>query len=194
LAAATIHTDAKELFLQIAEGDEAAFGVLFHQYGPQLHSYLTGLTRSESSAEELLQNTFIRIWLNRDKLPGIEHPKAWIYTVASNEAFNFLKHKAVEARALKSIGEKAAYDNQGDDVLYREMKQAIREAVQALPPRRRQIYLLSREQGMKQQQIADELGISLFTVKNTLAEALESIREFLTVRELLMLAVLFTLR
>lgn len=182
------------MLLEVAEGDEKAFEQLFRQYGPQLHSYLSGMTKSVAAAEELVQNTFIRIWIARDQLPGIENPKAWIYRIASNLALNFLKHKAVETKVFSELKAAAPEPNmETDEVLYNEMKDAINQAVASLPERRKQVYRMSREQGMKQQEIADALGLSLATVKNTLGSALESIRTHLKERGLLMLAVLFTL-
>ena len=195
MAEAITHIDEKILLLQVSEGDEKAFAILFGQYGPQLHSYLSGMTRSVAAAEELVQNTFIRVWITRDQLPGIEHPRAWIYKIASNEALNFLKRRALEAKIFRDL---QAQDpgpamTGTDEVLYNEMKEAIRDAVASLSDRRRQVYRMSREQGMKQQDIADALNISVVTVKNTLGTALESIRSHLKERGLLMLAVLFTL-
>jgi len=178
---------------QIAEGDEKAFAELFREYGPRLHSYLSGMTKSASTAEELVQNTFIRIWLYRDQLPVLENPKAWIYKVASNEALNYLKRKALETKVIHRLQTSEAMVTGNDDVLYNEMKTAIREAVDSLSERRQQVYRMSREQGLKQQEIADALGLSLVTVKNTLGSALEGIRTHLKERGLLMLAVLFTL-
>ena len=181
--------------LQVSEGDEKAFAELFNQYGPRLHSYLSGMTRSVAAAEELVQDTFIRVWISRDQLPVIEHARAWIYRIASNEALNFLRRRALEVRIMRDLEVRnhvpATADT--DEVLYNEMKGAIRDAVASLPGRRQQVYRMSREQGMKQQEIADALGISLATVKNTLGMALESIRAHLKEQGLLMLAVLFTL-
>ena len=182
------------MLLEVAEGDEKAFEQLFRQYGPQLHSYLSGMTKSVATAEELVQNTFIRIWIARDQLPGIENPKAWIYKIASNLALNFLKRKALETKIISELKAAAPEPHmETDEVLYNEMKGAINQAVASLSERRQQVYRMSREQGMKQQEIADALGISLVTVKNTLGSALGSIRAHLKERGLLMLAVLFTL-
>jgi len=184
--------DDNLLFEQIAEGDEDAFAKLFYAYGPRLHAYFTTLTKSPTNAEELVQNTFIRVWINRDKLPGIQNVKAWIFRVGANEGYNFLRRKAVETRVFGQLQYSAEESTRGDESLYNELKHAIAEAIDALPDRRRQVYLLSREEGLKHHEIADRLGITLSTVKKTLGDAREDIRAFLTRRGLLMLAILFS--
>ncbi|MBS1565165.1 MAG: sigma-70 family RNA polymerase sigma factor [Bacteroidetes bacterium] len=186
-------TNEKIWLLQVAEGDEKAFAVLFNFYGPKLHSYLSGMTKSPAAAEELVQNTFIRVWLYREQLPFIGNLNAWIYKVASREALNYLKRKAMEIKIIGELGSTGPAVYVTDDILYNEMRTAINEAVQSLSGRRREIYRMSREQGMKQQEIADTLGLSLMTVKNTLGAALEAIRTQLQERGLLMLVILFTL-
>jgi len=180
----------QELILRIASGDEPAFTTLFYQFGPRLHSYLTGITRSETAAEELVQNTFIRIWLNRFQLKELENPSAWIYRVASNEAFNFLKRKNIEQKALTLINP-TDEGSTTDEIAYNELKRNVAEAIASLPEKRRRIYQLAREEGMKPAMIAEQMGISVNTVKNTLAEAQRNIRDFLTERGFWMLAVLF---
>jgi RNA polymerase sigma-70 factor (family 1) len=192
-SASLTQADDKTLFLLIAGGDESAFAILFQRYGPKLHSYLSRITRSEAAGEELVQNTFIRIWVGRCKLPDIQSPRSWIYRVASNEAYSYLRKAALYHRTLEQLaspGTAEPSDPNSDNILYRDLKKAIVEAIDILPDRRREIYRLSREQGLKQQQIADQLGISLSTVKTTLAEAAASIREFLIQRGLLALAIL----
>ena len=182
--------DLLTLIQRIASGDESAFASLFYQFGPRLHSYLTGITKSETAAEELVQNTFIRIWLHRYQLTGIQNPSAWIYRVASNEAFNFLKRKGIERKALQVIGPSEEFSHT-DDIAYNELKRNVAEAVASLPEKRRKIWQMAREEGLKPAVIAEELGISVNTVKNALAEAQKNIRDFLGDRGFWMLAILF---
>ena len=99
LAFTELHNE-KELLLQVAEGDETAFNTLFQHYTAHLHPYIMSLVKSATIAEEMIQETFIRIWMNRDKLSKIEHPRAWIFRIAANECFNFLRHKLVEEKTV----------------------------------------------------------------------------------------------
>lgn len=180
----------KELFGRIAAGDEAAFSDLYYSYLPRLEPFVHEITKSETATAELIQDTFLRIWLNRDKLPGIDNPRAWIYKVASHLCFNHLERKTVEHRVLADLAytavtsaAAAASPNAGHatpdhlpELTLRELQGIVNEAIQKLPVQRRRIYELSRRQGLSIDQIALELDISPNTVKNTLVSALAFIR------------------
>ena len=92
---------AEKILLQrIAEGDEIAFGQLYRLYVPRLASFLQGLTHSSEITNDLVQETFLQVWLHRDKLPAVEQPKAWIFRIAANITYNFLKRKVCKESLL----------------------------------------------------------------------------------------------
>ena len=177
----------KELLLQIAKGDEAAFATLFYAYLGRLRPFLLKLTRSEADTEEVLQETFIRLWMSRDKLEEVQVPHAWIFTIASNECYKYLKKKISREQRQSVFGKDGAASGagSGDDestlhaVQLKEVRRLIAEAVSQLPLRRRRIYQMSRDEGMKIPDIADALRISPHTVKNALAKSLGFIRQYL---------------
>ncbi|MBO9732830.1 MAG: RNA polymerase sigma factor [Chitinophaga sp.] len=171
----------KTTLVNIAEGDGDAFRQLFFAVLPWLTPYVKKVIRDPDSVEEVVQETFIRIWISRDKLPGIENLQAWIMRVASNECFTWF-HKQAAARMTTALPDTLpeATTNQVEElVASRETLHLIKEAIALLPPQRRKIYLMSREQGLKTQEIADKLQLSQSYVKNTLSAALNNIRQFL---------------
>lgn len=173
---------AKELLISISEGDEVAFRELFYGALPWLTSFIRRMVKSPEGTQEIVQETFIRIWLSRDKLPGLIEPQAWIIRVASNECFTWF-HKQAALRKVTDIRDDAvsAAANLAEDRLQvQETLLLIREAVDHLPPQRKKIYQLSREEGLKTQEIADRLQCSPSYVKNTLSAALSYIRGYLT--------------
>jgi RNA polymerase sigma-70 factor (ECF subfamily) len=173
--------DERTLFLRIAEGSEAAFTDLYRSYVPLLSSYLTRLTRSRTTVDELIQETFLQIWLQRDKLPEVEFPRAWIFRIASNITFNYLKRLLTEEKARTAVNNSPVADrNEVEEAFYlQQLLNAIGEAVSQLSPQRKKVYQLSREAGMTIPEIADHLGLSVSTVKNTLVSSLQFIRESL---------------
>lgn len=168
----------KEWLLLIAEGDENAFRSLFDKYTSLLLPYVTRFVNSEAIAEEIVQEVFIRIWMHRDQLHEVKIPKAWILRIAANECYAFLRRRELERKTQKLLERKqetATYHNPH----YKELQDAIEEAVRMMPEKRRRIYQLSRAEGLKPSEIAERLDLSVATVKNTIGTALEFIRQHL---------------
>ena len=168
-----------ELFLRIAEGSEQAFAELFRSYGRLLYPTLYRLTKSPEAAEEIIQEAMLKVWLNRDKLPGIENPRAWIFRIASNIGINWLRKQSADERTLRQVRIAAPADNNlvESTVSLRELQAQVQKAVSTLSPQRRRIYELSRNQGFKNDEIAEALSLSVNTVKSALAKSLQHIRE-----------------
>lgn len=176
------HSVEKALFLQISEGNEAAFEELYRLYVPRLSVFLFRLSQSRAITDELIQETFLQLWLQRDKLADVDYPKAWIFRIASNITYNYLRRLMTEEKVLARaswLHEPGPGDHPEDILYVHQLKRAIREAVSQLSPQRRKIYELSREGGMTIPEIAQQLGLSPNTVKNTLVASLQSIREYL---------------
>jgi RNA polymerase sigma-70 factor (ECF subfamily) len=175
--------DEKSLFDNVAQGDERSFANLFHLFLPKLHPIIIRLTRSETAVQEIIQETFIKVWLHRDKLTEIDNPGGWIFTIASNKCYDWLRaHSLQEKRILPETEhpDAGATNNVHEWLDSRELKNLIDQAVDQLPAQRKKIFLLSRHQGKTIPEIADILGVSPNTVKNALVIALRSIREYLT--------------
>jgi RNA polymerase sigma-70 factor (ECF subfamily) len=173
----------KELLSRIAEGDETAFSQVFYAYYPRLFSFISKFDQQTGNIDEAIQETFIRVWMSRDQLPGIENFRAWIFTIASREAIalirkNLLKQKTSEAYQSKQTSQYP--ETPAEIVQAGEIKRLVTRAIEEMPPARRRIYRMSREWGLKPSEIAARLGLSVNTVKNTLVTALQDIRKFLS--------------
>jgi RNA polymerase sigma-70 factor (family 1) len=141
------------------------------------------LTRSPADTEEVLQETFIRLWMNRDKLEEIQNPHAWIYTIASNECYKYLRKKITQRDGLSNMGQSGNIPEEDQSTLHsiqlKEVNRLIAEAVSHLPFQRKRIYRMSRDEGMRIPEIAVTLRLSPNTVKNALVSALGFIRKYL---------------
>lgn len=172
-----------DLFSLIAEGDEAAFNNLYKRYIPILVPFLRKLTRAATPADEIIQETFIRLWLGRDKLPEVEQPHSWIFKIASHVAFSWLKKDLRYQQVVSNLQAVAPATEQHDAVHEHlhllETRSLIQQAVNSLSGQRKKIYLLSREQGLTIPAIAEQLQLSPSTVKNALVRALADIRQHL---------------
>lgn len=175
----TTPDNEKALFARIAEGDETAFRELFHLYTPLLRPLIFKLTKSEYIIEDILQDVFFKVWMQRDKLTNIENPRSWILKIAFHDCFGHLRKMAVRNRGNEPMPEESMPE---EDLEFRETARLVEEAIALLPPQAQRIYLLSRHEGLKLVEIAERTGLSLQTVKNTLSRALRGIREYLEKR------------
>lgn len=170
-----------KLFKKIALGDEQAFRLFFHTYTAKLHPFLMAILHSAPVAEDIIQETFLKVWINREELGQMEYPVSWMYRVASNLALTHLRSRAAEVKRLRLAAFSGTHE--ADDVIesisFKEMQLLITRAIEELPPKRRYIYKLSREEGLTYKEIADKLKISPHTVKNQLVSAFKFIKEYL---------------
>lgn len=177
----TLHNE-KQLLRDIADGDERAFFAFYDHYSNLLRPFLWKYTSAQSDIEEIIQETFIKVWINRDTLETLDNPRAWLYRIASNTYLNYVNKLASERkRALKAAGAESPVEmvTPLEKTSVREIDAAIREAVGSLSEQKKRVYLLSREQGLKPADISEQLGIPVGTVKNQLSAALKDIRDYL---------------
>jgi RNA polymerase sigma-70 factor (family 1) len=178
-----------QLIQDISEGDERAFAKFFDAYYVRMYRYAYNFSRSRTDAEEILQEGFLRVWLYRDKLTGIENIEAWLYRVISRECLSMLKRKM----SLRNYSLELTADNESmhpetgrtpaDIIELQEIQGVVKQVVDQMPAQRKRIYRMSREEGKKPAEIADELLLSVSTVKNTLSQALKEIRAALSVSD-----------
>lgn len=173
-----IHID-REVYNRIAEGDAIAFNELYELLRPKIVGYVMKLMKREDAAAEVIQEALIRFWLNRDKLPSIEHPHAWLFRIIANECYRYFRKHGLQQRLLSSLSENAAHSSHQTEMelAYRETQRIIQDIVQSLPPRHREVYRLSREEGLRMQEIAARTGLSFNYVKKVLMATLKLIRE-----------------
>lgn len=170
--------DQRSLLRRIAEGDIAAFRMLFDAYNARLYGSALKITKSPYAAEEIVQEIFACIWEHRSHLGEVDNPPAYIFTVAYNQSFRHLKKVAADSKLYQSLLSRAMPGhNETEEWLdLKETEKLINHAVEELPRQRKLIYKLSREKGLTHQQIAQRLNISPLTVKKQIVLALRNIR------------------
>ncbi len=183
----------EELLTRISEGNELAFATLYKMYARKLLPFIVKLTGSKSAAEDIIQNTFLSVWLNRDKLLTIENLNAYIYRIAANNSYTWLaKNKIIRRTELQASAKIIeAQDTTSQQILFNEAKKLVDEAIRELPSQRKKIFQLYRENGLKYKEIAGQLDISPSTVRTSVSVALEHIRIKLTEAGLYIFFILF---
>ena len=173
--------DSKMLFRQLAEGDEKAFRKIFDLYKDKLYFVAVKMLKAPAAAEEIVQDVLMAVWTNQPKFATIDDPEAYVFTIAFNRIYNQLKKTANEHKLVSELIYILQNDQySGDDIiLASETKAIVDEAIEKLPPQRKLIFQLSRQQGLTHEQIANQLNLSRNTVRNQITEALQQIRTHL---------------
>lgn len=174
----SVHNE-KELLLQVAAGDEQAFANLFHVWRDKLYFFLLRITNSPQTAEDIVQDVFVKLWANRSSLGEVQNFSAWLYRVTQNQALSGMRRMALETTILAEIKREIAASGQPTDevLLHKQLQERLQAAINRLPPQQKLVYTLSRIEGLKQEEIANRLNLSVNTVRNHMTEALRKLRQ-----------------
>src|SRR5215469_689859 len=146
-----------------------SFKCLFDNYKNRVYGYVLTITRSPYAAEEITQEIFIKLWLSRDILKGVDNIDGYIFATARNKTLNYLRKAAYDVRLLRELQERAAPEtgnNVEERTLTGEYDRLLQDALALLSLQRRLVYQLSRERGLNHEEIANHLQLSRNTVKN----------------------------
>lgn len=172
------------LVKKLRNGSHDAFDQLYEIYADLLYGFALDLTKSSSEAKDILQEVFLRIWINREHISS-EYPfKAYLYKIARNLMLNSFRKQmnsiTFENYICSEEHQKNADNDIENKIYFDEFCRNLDQAKGELPGRQKQIFELSREFGMSIAEIAEELHISEQTVKNQLTLALKALREKLS--------------
>lgn len=173
------HTE-KELLRFAADGNEAAFIEMFNSYNNKLYSFLLRITKSEEESLDLVQDIFMKLWINRANLSSIDNFSSYIFRAAQNRALNSFKRSMRKYSILKKNPVAPLIDDSIEANLeFKLLETKLSEVIKKLPPKQCLVYRLNREQGLKHEEIAQQLNLSTSTVKNHMVQALKTIKAFL---------------
>lgn len=164
----------------LKEGDALAFQALYEEYGPRLQGFAARFRISREEADEIVQETFIRVWLHRQHLNTSASFGAYVITIAKHLIYNQLKRDSYKEKYIRELSFQLRKES--NPAVEWELRSLLDEAIRELPEKCRQVFQKSRWEGSSNQQIADELNISKSTVENQINKALKQIRRFLTAR------------
>lgn len=171
--------EEKELLSALARGDQRSFAILVESYASQVYAHVLRYVKDAFRAEEITQDIFLKIWESRAELPEKENAAGFLYVLTRNYTISALRKKLDTAYAEYNEGLPADDITPVEQLELKEFSGLLEEAVEQLPPRRRQVFRMSRYEGMTYEQIALQLGISKGTVNEHIVEALIFLRTHL---------------
>lgn len=169
------------MLARLANGDEEAYALLLRKYWNPVYSLALTYLKSPQQAQDIVQDVFLKLWDRRIQLAAIENPEAWLFTVARNRIIDSFRKKI----ALP-LPEQYANIPESETLsplrLYeqKQVRSSVEEAIELLPPTRKEIFLLSRNEGLTYDEIAGRLKLSHAAVKAHIAKSLHFIREYLS--------------
>lgn len=171
-----------ELLQKIIEGDTFAFKKVYELYQGRIFLFAYRFTKSKAAAEEIVQEVFVRLWEKREKVQINKNFSSYLLTITKNLVLDGLRKAALDKKVQQQIYNymQALQNTSAEQMIQKELDRLHRQALDTLSPQRRNVYLLSREEELSYEQIAERLHISKNTVRNIMGEALQTIREFIS--------------
>ncbi|MCJ8208090.1 RNA polymerase sigma factor [Mucilaginibacter sp. RS28] len=178
--AALVSLEEKELLTQLKQGDQAAFEIIYDRYSERIFQNTLRLTRSREISEELLQEAFYRIWDKRAQIDPDKPFKAYLFRIAENLAYDHFRKVAKDRRLSEKLLQTAAdcYEHIDDLIEAKEYNELLTAAINGLPERRREVFILCKLDGKSYHEVSKMLGISEATINDHIVKATRFLKEY----------------
>lgn len=168
-----------DLIHKLSQGDEQSFTKLYDHYYDRVNHFVFKFVKSPQLSEDITQEVFIKIWEGRSSIHEKESFKAWLFVVARNHTLNMLKKISNESAGVGEILKNYQYQHSPieEGMLENEYFQKVRDVLNSLPFRTREIFKLCREEGKSYDEVSEILGISRNAVKKHIVRSHKVFKE-----------------
>lgn len=172
-----------QLIRRIKAGDRSAFDTVYHIYARRLYAFVGTMTDNRHDIEDVLQDTFVNLWVHRREITNESTIKSLLFVMARNRLVNLAKRSCLFTAVDDMVqleGEREMEREYHASPLslmeYGEFEQELMQSIENLPPTQREVVRLSRWESMSNDEIAVRMGLSVQTVKNSLSLALKTLK------------------
>lgn len=178
----SLHKIVKDL----RNGDKQALDEIYKFFYPKLYVFAKSFLKVEDDINDILQDVFVKLWLNREKISKVETFNSYLFTIAKNAIVSYFREKSKDQKFEARVKEilVSTENEYNDELEYKDLKQNLESIIDQLPDKRKQIFKLSREEGLSNKEIAEKLDISVKTVEDHMRHALQVIRKHLKTIEI----------
>ncbi len=171
-------SDTEQIIRRLKNEDKSAVDDLFAYYYPRLYHFSKSILKIENGIDDILQEVFVKIWLNRQKIVNHETFNAYIYTITKNEVLNLIRSNLRDHTFKDQLFQHAVAEEYQNSLPleYEEIKAGIDKIVANLPEKRQRVFVLSRNEGLSNKEIAQQLNISEKTVEDHITHAIRQIK------------------
>ncbi len=173
------NTTDERLIEAIRRNDYVSYNKLFERYYGRLCQYVYSLLMDKSDTEDIVQELFLNIWKNRERIEIKENVGGYLYKMAKHLALNHLRSK-VYFNNLSETQDQLSYED--DRVESEEFRIVLYSCIDHLPGRCKEVLLLHRIKGLKQKEISEKLDVSIKTIKNQIWISLQKLRRCLELK------------
>jgi RNA polymerase sigma-70 factor (family 1) len=171
---------------RLIAGDESAFSTIYERYSEKVYRLAFRFLKDKAQSEEIVQETFINLWLSREKLDSAGNIWLYLYVIAKRLSLNALRQISKSATLTEKllIHITEARNTTEEGIMADDLENAIDKIIDRLPKQQQLVFKLSRIEGLSHKEIAAQLHISPNTVKNHMVEALKTLRSHLKYADL----------
>lgn len=187
--------DEKGLLHQISGGDAKAFAIIFHRYSPKVYTYALKIVKSETLAEEIAQEVFVKIWNLEEQLTAIENLDAYLRVLTRNQTLKVLRRIALEVKTSRMMahGYQENHNETEEYIIFKDSEKILNQGIEKLPAQQKLVYNLCHQEGLKYEEVAERLNISKLTVKTHMQHALRFLRNYVSTHtDIAVLVILMT--
>ena len=170
-------------------GDASAFDEIYGEYSRKIYYFALGLLKDKELARDLVQEVFVSLWDKRSQVDLSLNFDNYIFTIAYNSIRKFFRRQSIGSKVIDHLVKNSPeiIEQVDGHIIYEELLVLANQTIEKLPPRRKMVYKLNKQEGMKIKEIASKMNISTRTAENHLAEALKYLKEELSWMSLPML-------
>jgi RNA polymerase sigma-70 factor (family 1) len=182
----------EQLIILLKKGDQQAFAEIYSRYAESLAGFAGSKLYSLDDARDLLHDMFVKLWENREQINITSTLQSYLFAIIRHRIIDKIRKNITrEEYASMRQSLNAAYQDSADKLVeVKELRQTIEKSLDQLSPRVKEIYKLSKEEGLNNQEIAQRLNLSEQTVKNQLSAALKHLRKSLATSKFLALLII----
>lgn len=164
---------------RMAEGDKNAFRFFFDKYYADLCNFVNYYINDAEMAEELVQDIYVYVWENREKIKIRSSVKSYLYSASKNKSLNYIRNEKIKQRRFKNYQDQQTDSGQLEESYLDtpQLQEILKKSIASLPARCREIYVLSRDEELTHKEIAERLNLSPKSVENQIGIALKKMRE-----------------
>lgn len=172
--------DGQAVLDLIIQGDERAFTAIYDEYSVQLYRNILRMVADEDIAKELLQDLFLKLWTNRERLTTTKSLKPYLYRMAANLVYDHFRKVAQDRKLLdRLIYLTVEYDISAEDrMLNEETETLLKDAIEHLPPQRKLVYTLCKLEGKSYQEVSELLNISVATINEHIVKGNKAVKVY----------------